>query len=228
MRRRLLPIWSLFQTLAGTCCPPATTPQLLWQYRELKTPQQGSEPNRQAPPSLSPQPLPTVTIRGMSHFRKHVWRSPAENKGNAPKHSTYQILQLPWKWDLTHFQSRTFLHKTRYDYRATCPSSKAFLPAQNLIQWHSLLHLRWIVFHFFSLLLYHLNWNLSYILCLLCAKSLQSCPALCSPMDWSPPGSSVHGILQARILERVVVPITRGSSQPREQTHVSSISCFGR
>ena len=37
------------------------------------------------------------------------------------------------------------------------------------------------------------------------AKSLQSCPTLCGPIDGSPPGSSVHGILQARILERVAI-----------------------
>ena len=40
----------------------------------------------------------------------------------------------------------------------------------------------------------------------MCAKSLQSCPTLCKPMDCSPPGSSVHGILQARILEWVAMP----------------------
>ena len=44
------------------------------------------------------------------------------------------------------------------------------------------------------------------------AKSLQSCPTLCDPMDCSPPGSSVHGILQARILEWVAMPSSRGSS----------------
>ena len=42
------------------------------------------------------------------------------------------------------------------------------------------------------------------------AKSLQSCPTLCEPMDCSPPGSSVHGILQARILEWVAVPLLQG------------------
>ena len=42
------------------------------------------------------------------------------------------------------------------------------------------------------------------------AKSLQSCPTLCSPMDCSPPGSPVHGILQARILEWVAVPSSKG------------------
>ena len=45
-------------------------------------------------------------------------------------------------------------------------------------------------------------------------------------MDHSPPGSSVHGILQARILEWVAMPSSRGSSQPRNQTHVSCVSCI--
>ena len=47
------------------------------------------------------------------------------------------------------------------------------------------------------------------------AKSLQSCPALCNPMDCSPPGSSVHGILQAnKKLEWVALPSSRGSARP--------------
>ena len=43
----------------------------------------------------------------------------------------------------------------------------------------------------------------------------QLCPTLCDPMDCSPPGSSVHGILQERILEWVAMPSSRGSSHPR-------------
>ena len=50
------------------------------------------------------------------------------------------------------------------------------------------------------------------------AKLLQSCPLLCDPMDCSLPGSSVHGILQARILEWVAIAFSRGSSKPRDQT----------
>ena len=53
----------------------------------------------------------------------------------------------------------------------------------------------------------------------------QSCPTLCSSMDYSPPDSSVHGILQARILEWVAVPSSRGSSQRRNRTRVSYLSC---
>ena len=45
----------------------------------------------------------------------------------------------------------------------------------------------------------------------------QSCPTLCHPLDCSPPGSSVHGILQARILEWVAMPSSRGPSWPRDQ-----------
>ena len=50
----------------------------------------------------------------------------------------------------------------------------------------------------------------------------QSCPTLCNPMDCSLPGSSVHGIFQARILERVAISFSRGTSRPRDWTLVSS------
>ena len=56
----------------------------------------------------------------------------------------------------------------------------------------------------------------------------QLCPTLCDPMDCSPSGSSVRGIFQPRILEWVAISSCRGSSWPRDQTHVSCDSCFGR
>ena len=49
-------------------------------------------------------------------------------------------------------------------------------------------------------------------------------PGSLQPHDCSPPGSSVHGILQARILEWVAMPSSRGSSQPRDRTQVSCIA----
>ena len=52
----------------------------------------------------------------------------------------------------------------------------------------------------------------------------QSSPTLCDPMDYSPPGSSVRGILQARILEWVAISFSRGSSQPRDGTQVSCVA----
>ena len=51
----------------------------------------------------------------------------------------------------------------------------------------------------------------------------QSCPTLCDPKDYSLPGSSVHGIFQARVLEWVATAFSRGSSQPRDRTWVSCI-----
>ena len=54
------------------------------------------------------------------------------------------------------------------------------------------------------------------------------CPTLCNPMHYMPPGSSVHRIFQARILQWVAISSSRGSSPPRDQTHVSWVSCTGR
>ena len=53
-------------------------------------------------------------------------------------------------------------------------------------------------------------------------------PTLCDPMDCSPPGSSIHGIFQARVLEWVAISFSRGSSPPRDRTRVSCIAswCF--
>ena len=56
----------------------------------------------------------------------------------------------------------------------------------------------------------------------------QSCPTLCNCMDCSPPGSTVHGIFQARILECVAIFSSWGLSRPRDGIHVSCVSCIGR
>ena len=61
----------------------------------------------------------------------------------------------------------------------------------------------------------------------LCCQSenevAQSCPTLCDPMDCSLPGSSIHGIFQARILECIAISLSRESSRPRDRTQVSCI-----
>ena len=56
------------------------------------------------------------------------------------------------------------------------------------------------------------------------SEGAQSCPTLCDPVDCSPPGSSVHGILQAGILEWVAISFSRGSSWPKDRTQVSRIA----
>ena len=59
------------------------------------------------------------------------------------------------------------------------------------------------------------------VLCRECTYSVTSVMSdLCDPKDCSPPGSSVHGILQARLLEQVAMPSSRGSSRPRDRTHI--------
>ena len=60
------------------------------------------------------------------------------------------------------------------------------------------------------------------VLCVLDSIT-KSCQTLCNPMDCSPPGSSVHGTSQARILESVAISFSRGSSRPRDRTCISSL-----
>ena len=74
---------------------------------------------------------------------------------------------------------------------------------------------------FYSASLYYASHILIFIVKV---KGTQWCPALCDPMDHSPPGSSVHGILQARILEWGALPFSRGSSQLRDGSQVSRIT----
>ena len=64
----------------------------------------------------------------------------------------------------------------------------------------------------------------------LCVYMLSCCCVwlFCNPMDCSPPGSSFHEISQARTLEWVAMPSSRGSSQPRDQTPVFCVSCIHR
>ena len=61
-----------------------------------------------------------------------------------------------------------------------------------------------------------------------CARACSVMPNSLQPQDYSLPGSSLHGIFQARILEQVAISFSRGSSRPRDRTHVSCISCIGR
>ena len=82
--------------------------------------------------------------------------------------------------------------------------------------------------HLLDLFLFHFSSSsvifFSVVFSLLCVLVTQSCLILCNPMDCRPLGSSVHGILQTRILACVAIPFSMGSSQPRDQTHVSCIA----
>ena len=86
----------------------------------------------------------------------------------------------------------------------------------------------------FIITLSSLNWGsltVVSIVCMyvcVCVQPLQSCLTLCNAMSCSPPGSSAHGVLQARILEWIAMPSSRGSSQPRDRTHISYVSYTDR
>ena len=58
--------------------------------------------------------------------------------------------------------------------------------------------------------------------------TMWACSVACDPVAYSPPGSSVHGILHTRMLEWVVISYSKGSSWPRDQIHISCFSCIGR
>ena len=86
----------------------------------------------------------------------------------------------------------------------------------------------WSHWYLFIDLFQSLISNLISIICfiLLCCYCLidKKCPYFCDPMDYSLPGSSIHGISQARILEWVAISFSRGSSWPRDWTQVSCIA----
>ena len=76
---------------------------------------------------------------------------------------------------------------------------------------------------FSSLWVAHAEYYGIWLLSQLCSSYRSRCGPFPMPLDWSPPGSSVHGIFQERILEQVAIPFYRGSSRPRDQTRVSCI-----
>ena len=101
-------------------------------------------------------------------------------------------------------------------------------------------HCRWILYQlshkgspiFSGSILLMVVYNLIYwqIIYYLKVKvlAIQLCLTLSNSIDCSPSGSSVHGLLQARILEWVAIPFSRGSSWCRNQTCISCVSCIGR
>ena len=82
----------------------------------------------------------------------------------------------------------------------------------------------WVIFFYLFSLSFHCQWAFTLLPCLEGEGEVaQLCLTLCDPVDCSLPGSSVQGILQARILEWVAISFSRGSSWPRDRTQVSRI-----
>ena len=82
----------------------------------------------------------------------------------------------------------------------------------------------WFGVHYSPSQLDELHEHFKYCVC----SVTKSCPTLCDPVDCSLPGSSVHGILQARILEWIAIFSSRGYSRLRDQTLISEVFCISR
>ena len=103
--------------------------------------------------------------------------------------------------------------------------------------WH-ILDQVWLLFFLFTRMVYrghsfhhavsHCVYHSLCCVCVcvcVCVLVAQSCLTLCDPIDCSPPDFSVHGILQTSVLEWIAIPFSRGTSQPRDWTLVSCVSC---
>ena len=101
-------------------------------------------------------------------------------------------------------------------------------PSSGVFSKESVLHISWPKYWSFSLSISPSNDERSYWRIFRWIKSVLSCVWLCDPKDCSAPGSSVHGISQARILGWTAISSSRGSSWPRDQTSVPWGSCVGR
>ena len=93
-----------------------------------------------------------------------------------------------------------------------CIFTRACVHVCACVQHPSQVHGAFLIHHFTSTIQPSMKYTEHAGLCLVA----QLCPSLCDPMDCILPGSSVHGILQARILEWVAILFSRGSSQPRD------------
>ena len=152
----------------------------------------------------------TQTVKRLSTMRETRvwslgWKDPLEKE--MAIHSRTIAWKIPWTEEPGRLQSMGS-QRVRHDW-ATSLHFKRYIEASNLFQLTSMC---------------------SIIFCTSISLSVENfsssteCPTLCDPMDCSSPGSSVHGILQACILEWVAIPFSRGSSQPRDWIQVSHLA----
>ena len=123
--------------------------------------------------------------------------------------SRVQLFATPWT--VAH-QALLSIRFPRQEYQSGLPFSCSRRSSRPRVWTPGLWHCRQTLYH-----LRHQGSPLK-------VKITQLCLTLFDSMDWGLPGSSVHGLLQARILEWVAIPFLRGSSQPRDQTQVSHIA----
>ena len=133
-----------------------------------------------SPPASGPFPLSWLFASG------------SQSMVTSASASVFQMNIQSWfPLGLTRLISLQFNELSRVFYRTTIQKHQFFHPQPSL--WSNYPHL------------YTTTGNIYIFLTAAAAKSLQLCPTLCNPIDGSPPGSSVHGLLQARILECVAI-----------------------
>ena len=142
-------------------------------------------------------------------------------------HSSILAWRIPWTEEPGRLQPMG-LQRVGHDWACSKVNSPNFQMRKLKPRVPSLI--KWVQGQY--LLFWGLNWNnrcrmlhilySMYIYC--CCLITKSCLILCDPMDCSPPGSFIYGIFQARILEWIAIPFSRGSSQPRDWTQFSCIA----
>ena len=108
----------------------------------------------------------------------------------------------------------------------TTKITRALNRSTEYLGWSLTLHIYVHVYIIYIYIYTHAHLYIYIYICTIdcvCVLVIQSCPTLCNPKDCSLPGFSVLGILQARIMEWVAIPFSRGSSQPRDQSWVSCL-----
>ena len=172
---------------------------------------------------------------GHQHLVPGSGRSPGEGNGNPLQ---YSCLENPMDrgacWATVHgvTKSRTWLSWLilceLFIVNLSLPECSSLNAPEYLISDWMNGGLAWGSNPFLYLWPYGSQFKTVYVCVCMSAKSLQSCLTLCHPMNCSPRGSSVRGVLQARIPEWVAISFSSGSSQPRDRAHVFYVSCIGR
>ena len=168
-----------------------------------------------------------ICLQCRRHRRGRVWflswKNPLEEE--MAIHSSILAWKIPWTEETGGLQS-TGVTKVGYNWATKhahmqwindvgFPLDSSLKELERIIHMRFKCELKWCLILFFQVSSFQM-----------CAKSLQMSLTHCNPMDCSWSGSSVHGILQARILEWIAMPSSKGSSWPKDQIGTSCDSCI--
>ena len=159
----------------------------------------------------------------------HPWDSPRKNTG-VGCHFLLQCMKVKSESEVPQLcptQRPHVLQSTRLLHPWDFPGKSTGVGCHCLLRYIYKFVNTWINFRLKTIIYVHilifLNYNLNTFFKENESEVVQSCPTLCGPVDCSPSGSSIHGILQTRILELVATSFSRASSRSRDRTRVSHI-----